>query len=46
MTWYINIGDDIQRDQKIKFPFFRDIHENYSPNDLIFHDHLYQCEDP
>lgn len=45
MTWYINIGDDIQRDQKIKFQFYRDIDEDYSPDDLIFSDRLYQCED-
>ena len=45
MTWYIQIGDDIRRDQKITFPFFRDIDEDYSPSDLIFVDVLYQCED-
>ncbi len=23
MTWYIYIGEDLKRDQKIKFPFYR-----------------------
>lgn len=45
MTWFINIGDDILRDQKIKFPFFRSIDDNYSPRDLIFKDTLFECAD-
>jgi hypothetical protein len=46
MTWYINIGDDLRRDQTIKFPFYRSIPENYKPSDLIFDDQLYECADP
>ncbi|KAK4183350.1 hypothetical protein QBC35DRAFT_467376 [Podospora australis] len=46
MTWFINIGDDIMRDQKIKFSFYRCIDEKYEPSDLIFHDELYECADP
>ncbi|KAK3343434.1 Hsp70 family protein-like protein [Lasiosphaeria hispida] len=46
MTWFINMGDDILRDQKIKFPFFRSIDENYEPNDLLFTNMLYECADP
>ncbi|KAG8165646.1 hypothetical protein KVR01_004198 [Diaporthe batatas] len=38
------IGDDIGRDQKIEFPFFRDIDGDYSSADLIFVDELYQCD--
>lgn len=45
MTWFINIGDDIARDQSIKFPFYRSIKEDYAPSDLIFTDNLYECED-
>lgn len=43
MTWYINIGDDLLRDQKIKFSFCRNINYNYSQMDLIFSDELYEC---
>ncbi|KAK0620644.1 putative hsp70 protein [Immersiella caudata] len=46
MTWYINIGDDIQRDQKIRFPFYRSIDGDYSSTDLIFTDCLIECSDP
>lgn len=44
--WHINIGDVISRDQKITFSFSRDIEQDYSPDDLVFVDTLYQCEDP
>ncbi|KAK4182907.1 hypothetical protein QBC35DRAFT_419950 [Podospora australis] len=43
MTWYIKIGDDIQRDQRIKFPFYRSIDVNHHPDDLIFQSILYEC---
>lgn len=46
MTWYISIGDDITRGQKIRFPFYRTLDEDYSPSDLIFEDDLYECADP
>ncbi|KAK3291635.1 uncharacterized protein B0H64DRAFT_427150 [Chaetomium fimeti] len=46
MTWFINIGDDVLRDQKIKFSFYRSISENYTPDDLIFQDTLFECADP
>ncbi|KAH6842399.1 hypothetical protein B0I37DRAFT_399101 [Chaetomium sp. MPI-CAGE-AT-0009] len=45
MTWFINIGDDILRDQKIKFPFYQSIDEDYSPSDLIFRNTLFECSD-
>ena len=45
MTWFIELGDDIERDKKIKFTFYRSIDENYKNSDLIFHDVLYECQD-
>ena len=45
MTWYIRIGDDLLRDQKIRFSFSRSIREDYDSSDLIFRDELYECED-
>lgn len=46
MTWFINMGEDIQRNQEIKFSFYRSIDEDYTPSDLIFTDTLYECADP
>ncbi len=46
MTWYIGIGDDIKRDQEIRFPFYRTLDENFLPSELIFTDRLYECADP
>lgn len=43
MTWYINIGDDLLRDQRIKFPFIRDLDIDYGASDLIFVCTLYEC---
>lgn len=40
MTWYIYKGEDLKRDQVIKFPFYRTIPAQYTPHDLIFHDSL------
>jgi len=45
MTWFINIGDDIRRNQSIRFPFFRIIDEKYKPEDLVFKDTLFECAD-
>ncbi|KAK0719115.1 hypothetical protein B0H67DRAFT_642499 [Lasiosphaeris hirsuta] len=36
MTWFINIGDDIARDQKIKCRFYRSLDENYGLSELVF----------
>jgi len=44
MTWYIFQGDDIERDQEIKFRFYRAIKSDYTENDLIFEDELIQSE--
>lgn len=46
MSWYIGIGDDVKREQEIRFPFTRDLNENFQPSELIFTDRLYECEDP
>ncbi|KAL8671694.1 MAG: hypothetical protein Q9168_003816 [Polycauliona sp. 1 TL-2023] len=43
MTWYINRGEDMQRDQKIIFPFKRSLPHDYSPSKLIFSDDLLEC---
>ena len=44
-TCYISIDDDLQRDQVIRFPFYRSLDVTYSPSDLIFKDTLYQSGD-
>lgn len=44
-TWYIGIGDDLQRDAVIKFPFIRSLDHDYKENDLIFEDVLYEAKD-
>ena len=45
MTWYIYRGEDLQREQTLKFPFYRTLDENYDSNDLVFNDELLQSED-
>jgi hypothetical protein len=45
MTWYINIDDDLRRDQVVKFPFYRSIDADYSSEDLIFDSELYESSD-
>lgn len=46
MLWYIRKGEDLKRDQVIKFPFYRAIPRNYTPNDLIFDDDLLYSDVP
>lgn len=43
MTWYIHRGEDMHRDQKILFPFYRSFPSDYSPSNLIFQDNLLEC---
>lgn len=43
MTWYIHRGEDLQRDQKIVFSFYRSLPQDYSPSALIFTDNLLEC---
>ena len=45
MTWYIHVGDDLRRDQKVRFGFFRDLEKNYRPEDLVFRTTLYESAD-
>ncbi|KUJ08980.1 uncharacterized protein LY89DRAFT_701518 [Mollisia scopiformis] len=44
-TWYINSGQDLKRDQTIRFPFYRSLAEGYHNYQLIFYDDLIQSED-
>lgn len=44
MTWYIYRGEDLKREQTMKFPFYRTLDETYTPDDLIFKDELIQSE--
>lgn len=40
VTWYVYKGDDLKRDQPIRFPFFRTVKECHTREDLVFHDDL------
>lgn len=44
MTWYIYKGEDLKRDQVIKFPFYRILNRRYRSRDLILHDDLCYAE--
>ncbi|ORY15235.1 hypothetical protein BCR34DRAFT_558917 [Clohesyomyces aquaticus] len=44
-TWYITIGDDLQRDAEIKFPFVRWLDIDFADNELIFESVLYESKD-
>lgn len=44
MRWYIYKGEDLKRDQVIKFPFFRTISRQYNTGDLIFYSDLSYAE--
>jgi len=44
-TWYIEIGDDLLRDHTIRFPFFRSIDGDYSQDDLVFEEELFESKD-
>lgn len=44
MTWYIYQGEDLKRDQKLKFPFYRSLEDGFSSDSLVFDDELIQCE--
>ncbi|KAK4446880.1 actin-like ATPase domain-containing protein [Podospora aff. communis PSN243] len=45
MTWYIKIGDSIERDKRILCQFYRDLPGNYKSADLQFTSQLYECSD-
>jgi len=40
MRWYINIGDDMQRDKRTEFTFCRRFDWDYNYDDLVFTDEL------
>lgn len=44
-TWYITRGQDLKRDQTIRFPFYRSLAEGFSDRQLVFYDRLIQSED-
>lgn len=44
MTWYIHQGDDLLREQTIRFPFYRTLPEGFTDKQLIFEDKLIQSE--
>lgn len=37
-------GDDLEREDRISFPFFRQLDEDYTVDELIFTDELMQSE--
>ncbi|KAF4626672.1 hypothetical protein G7Y89_g11485 [Cudoniella acicularis] len=44
MTWYIHRGEDLLREQTIKFPFFRSLEDGFLDRRLIFRSELIQSE--
>lgn len=44
MTWYILKGEDLKRDQRIVFPFYRTLDEGFGDNALTFNDELLHCD--
>lgn len=43
MEWYIHRGEDMQRDQRIVFSFYRSLPADFSPSQLMFKDELLEC---
>ncbi|EHL02286.1 putative Heat shock 70 kDa protein 12A [Glarea lozoyensis 74030] len=43
MTWYLNYDDDLVREKRIEFAFYRSLPKDYQPEDLIFDDQLLEC---
>ena len=44
MTWYINRGEDVKKDQTIKLPFERNLMDRYTDESLIFVSELLESE--
>lgn len=40
MTWYIYKGEDLEREKRIEFPFYRRLADNFSDSELKFVDNL------
>jgi hypothetical protein len=45
MMWYVNIGDNLVRDQTIRFSFHRDLDDIHDEFELLFRDSLFECEE-
>lgn len=45
MTWYIGMGEDLQRDKRVEFTFYRSLDMDYTPDELIFIDDLIQSDE-
>lgn len=43
MTWYLNYDDDLVRERRVEFAFYRSLPVDYQPTDLIFIDELLEC---
>lgn len=46
MTWYIEKGEDLQRDQRIVFQFYRRLEENFPEGHLVFESKLIMDDSP
>ena len=44
MTWCIFQGEDLKRDQRVVFPFYRNLDEGFNDSSLIFVTELMHCE--
>lgn len=45
MSWYIYQNEDLERDKRIAFPFYRTLSAGYTTSDLIFKDELLSSEE-
>jgi len=45
MTWYIGIGDDLKRDQKIRFNFVKEYAKDFTQKHLVIKTSLVECAD-
>jgi len=45
MTWFIMKGSDLNRDDRVRFPCYRDIPPDYKPENLRFEDELEESDE-
>jgi hypothetical protein len=38
-------GDDLERDKRVEFKFYRKLPQEFGPSDLIFEDELLECSE-
>ncbi|KAF2113917.1 hypothetical protein BDV96DRAFT_688202 [Lophiotrema nucula] len=43
--WYINVDDDLELDQVVRFPYYRTLLDGFTDDELIFVDELFECRD-